>query len=269
MLLTPLQAVLALFNSLGCGSPAPPSSQVFEHEKLGAEGESQPSLQDMDHLVPHLGQVDLRDDAASHGGQQGAVHADYAAAASGPHADAVASSPPALGLMSAASAGDRACIREWMQVEQPLTSVVFAPLPPSLRHSVLQANSRNTVTRNSKPKCDLTSFLCYFATTTSGESMPAHACLPTASSCRAALASSVASKFTCLKLTYRSAPLPNAGLSPDCSAACLSARTSCLLIQNLTPRRLSSSIMRLLHSIRSITTRSHHISRSTQIICSR
>jgi hypothetical protein len=132
LLLTPLQAVLALFNSLGCGSPAPPSSQataqVFEHENLGAEGESQPSLQDLDHLVPHLGRVDLHDDRASHGGQQGAVHADYAAAASVPHADApacaaAASPPPAAGLMSAASAGDRACIREWMQVQQAARSL--------------------------------------------------------------------------------------------------------------------------------------------------
>lgn len=110
--------MLALFNSLGSPSPPPSqaAAQVFENEST-AEGESEPPLQHLDHLVPHLSRIDLNDDKTGHGGQQGAVHVDHAAS-DAPAGAAVASSPSAAGLMSAAAAGDRACIREWMQVEQ-------------------------------------------------------------------------------------------------------------------------------------------------------
>jgi hypothetical protein len=109
--LRPQQAVLAMFNSLGAGSPPPAS-----HAAAAASPQ-----QDTEQLAALLSQASVNYGDSAHDRQQPAAPVGSAAVAGAhPHADAAAAADAdaaaAPSIMSAAAAGDRIRIREWMQV---------------------------------------------------------------------------------------------------------------------------------------------------------
>jgi hypothetical protein len=126
------KAVLSLFGSLGA-APSPPTSDaaapVYQDEKQAAiQGEAEISQQNAEQLLDFLGSASLNEDVATHEGQRVAQQSDSAAAAAScalvaaPAGAAATSSLPTGGpeLMSLTAAGDRCCIRKWMEVPKNL-----------------------------------------------------------------------------------------------------------------------------------------------------